>query len=331
VRTAAIVGWSGYGEFGELMASASSKLAMGEGRLTTGSRTLTVNGADPVAVARRLAFLPGVSWIAAGYQFDDEAACTARLKLLAVRYLRRGSSFRLTAEVESSGREEGDILLDGNGSILKAVAGTRVDEKAPDVTFRVVMVKDRGAVGVQLRAGPGGVPTSKAAKASCLVSGGYHSAVVAWMAALSGFSLTLVHARTDDESLRQVARLYAELSRRMDTRYLKLEVLDGVGSPGERLANWLDGAKGDIMAGVHPQCRGRKARSTLRSYPQILVPLLLVQEEGVRAGLDSLGIKVKAQDAAAALLVTGRKSPYIVRRVGGIETDISGVLDGLLG
>jgi len=42
------------------------------------------------------------------------------------------------------------------------------------------------------------VPTSRGNRVHCLVSGGYHSSVVSWMAALSGFSLTLVHARADD-------------------------------------------------------------------------------------------------------------------------------------
>jgi hypothetical protein len=330
VRTAAIVGWSGYGEFGDLVGSASSKLALGEGAIARGSKSLTVKGTDPVAVARKLAFLPGVDWIAVGYEFDDQSGCTARLQLLAKRYVRPGSSFRLTAQVEQSEQEEGDILLDGNGTVLKAVKGTRVDEKNPDVTFRILIVRGKGAVGVELKEGPGGVPTSRSTKVSCLVSGGYHSAVAAWMAALSGFSVTLVHARADDESLRQVARLYAELSRRLDPQSLKLQVLDGAGSPGERLATWLDGATGDIIAGVHPECRGKRSRAVLRSYPSVLFPLLLLQEDEVKTKLDSLGIKVKGLDKAATLTVAGKKASYVVRRLGGTEADINGVLDGLL-
>jgi hypothetical protein len=330
VKTAAIVGWSGNGGFSDLEASVSSKLGLGDGATTKGAKSLTVREADPVVVARKLAFLPGVSWVCAGYEFDDKTGPAAGLQLLAKRYMRPGSSFLLTAQVEQSEREEGDILLDGNGLVLKSVSGTRVDEKSPDVTFRIVIVRNKGAVGVQLREGPGGVPTSRGAKATCLVSGGYHSAVVAWMAALSGFSVTLVHARADDESLRQVGRLYAELSQRLDPSTLKLLVLDGVGSPGERLATWLDGASGDVIAGVHPECRGRRARAALKGHPSVLTPLLLLQEDEVRAKLDSLGIKVKGGDRTSTLSVTGRKTPYVVRRYGGRESDINGVLDGLL-
>jgi hypothetical protein len=248
---------------------------------------------------------------------------------LAKRYLRPGSSFRLAATVERSELEEGDVLLDGNGLVLKSVKGTRVDEKRPDVTFRIIMVGDKGSVGVELKEGPGGVPTAKGDKVHCLVSGGYHSAVVSWMAALSGFSVTLVHARDDDESLRQVGRLYAELSRRIDAASLKLEVLEGSGTPGQRLSAWLDGAKGDIIVGVHPECRGRSSRKVFSGHPRVLAPLLLLQEEEVQAKLQSLGIKAKAADKKAKLSLAGKSERYKVRSYGGKESDINGVIDGL--
>jgi len=329
VKTAAIVAWSGNGDFVDLQRSVSSKLLPDGGSITTGSKSLTVSKSDPVTVARRLAYLPGISWIAVGYDFATPAGCMADLAVLAKKYLRAGSSFGLTAQVEDSSQEEGDILLDGNGALLKSVKGTRIDERKPDVTFRVVMVRDKGAAGVELRRGPGGVPTSKSMKAFCLVSGGYHSAVVAWMSALSGFSLTLVHARADDESLRQVARLYSELSRRLDPSSIGLHVLDGGGSPGDRLASWLDATKGDVMAGIHPECRGRRSRAVLKDYPAVLMPLLLLQEDEVRAKLQSLGIKVKGVDKAPTLTMSG-KTPFVVRHFAGKESDINGVLDGLL-
>jgi hypothetical protein len=68
----------------------------------------------------------------------------------------------------------------------------------------------------------------------------------------------------------------------------------------------------------------------LRSYPSVLFPLLLLQEDEVKTKLDSLGIKVKGLDKAATLTVAGKKASYVVRRLGGTEADINGVLDGLL-
>jgi hypothetical protein len=330
VKTAAIVGWSGYGELSNLEQTVLSKLSLAAGAVVTGSMSLTVPKADPVAVARRLAYLPGVDWVAVGYEFEGQGGLASKLQLLAKRYLHRDSTFKLTAQVEKGDQEEGDILLDGNGTILKSATGTRVDEKNPDVTFRILQARGRGAVGVQLKEGPRGVPTSRSLRAVCLVSGGYHSAVTAWMAALSGYSVTLLHARADDESLRQVARLYAELSKRVDAASLKLEVLDGAGKPGERLSAWLDSAKGDILAGAHPECRGNSAREVFKRFPSVIAPLLLLQEDEVRRRLDSLGIKVKTIDSSPTLTLAGRKSPYVNRRFGGVEADINGVMDRIL-
>ncbi len=330
MSTAALVGWSGNGDLDDLHRTAASKLALRRQAVGRSGRSLIVENDDPVAVARRLAHLPGVDWIAVGYAFEGRGALTAHLRFLAGRYLKEGSTFRLDAQVERSGQEEGDVLLDGNGSVLKAVKGTRVDERRPDVTFRIVMAADRGVVGVQLKKGPGGVPTSRKVKVFCLVSGGYHSAVVAWLAVLSGYSVTLVHSRADDESLRQAARLYAELSRRADAGSISLEVLEGDGSPGGRVAAWLEGKKGATLVGVHPECRGLEVAKKFRAYPLVSLPLLLLQEDEVRSKLDRLGLRRKDLDAKADLSLTAKSPAYVVKSYGGKESDINGVLDGIL-
>lgn len=329
MKTAAVVAWSGNGALEDLERTAASKLGMPRESVRKGPTSLILEHADPVKVASGLSHLPGVSWIAVGYEFLGWKQCESALHRLAGKYLSEGSSFRLTARVEESEGTEGDLLLDGNGTILKSVKNSRVDEKNPDVTFRIVMVRDKGAVGVELRRGHGGVPTSNARRAFCLVSGGYHSAVVAWMAALSGYEVTLVHSRSEDEPLRQVARLYAELSRRMDASGLELLLLDGDGPVGGRLDAWLPKAKGEVMAGGHPECRGEDVRRTFRRHPSVIQPLLLLQEDEVRARYESLGLKVKAVDTKA-MLSLGRSASYSVKRFGGKEADISGVLDSIL-
>ena len=298
--------------------------------MTTLSQMLIVPGVEPVMLARRLRHLPGVVWVAVGFEFGDKQGRTKGLQVLANRYLRPGSTFRLLAKVADSDEEEGDVLLEGTGAVLKAVKGTKVEEKTPEVTFRVAMTKNKGAVGVQLVEGPGGLPTSRA-RVACLASGGYHSSLVAWRSVLSGYSVTLVHARSDDESLRQVGRLYAELSRRADSSRLALEVLDGRGGAGDRLASWLDGSKDEIVAGVHPECRGGTSRKAFAQFPSVLFPLLLLQEDEVMSGVDSLGLKVKAIDEEARLSMTSRREPFLTRTFGGRESDINGVLDSVLG
>jgi len=331
LKPAAIVAWNGIGSLNDLARTALGKLPRGGAGLTTGAGSLIVKGADPVDVARRLAHLPGVAWIAVGHEFEDPAGLLSRLETLAGRYLERGASFKVSVEVEGSGREEGDVLMEATSALLKAAKGTHVDEKSPSVWFRVVVAKDGGACGIQLREGVGGVPTSSRLKAACLVSGGYHSAVVAWMAALSGYSLTLVHARDDDESLRQVARLFAELSTRIDPSSLRLEVLDGEGPAGERLETWLGVARGDVFAGVHPECRGAAALKILRPYPSVLFPLLLLQEGEVRSRLADLGLRGKVTDRVSRLRPSRKKSGYTVKAFAGREADQNAVLDSILG
>jgi len=331
LKPAAIVGWSGNGSQEDLARTALSKLS-GEGvGLSRGARSLIIRGVDPIVAARRLAHLPGVTWIAVGYEVGSTADCLSRLATLAKRYLEVGSSFRLSVDAEESGEEEGDILLEATSTLLNAAKGSHVDEKDPSVRFRVIMVRGGGACGVQLREGIGGVPTSRAMRASCLVSGGYHSSVTAWMAALSGYSLTLVHARDDDESLRQVARLYAELSARIDPSSLRLEVLEGRGQPGDRVAAWLAAASGEVFTGVHPECRGEAGLTQLRRYQPATFPLLLLQEGEVTSRYDELGLRGKQADRAAQLQLSSRRSRFTVREFAGKEADQNDVLDTVLG
>ncbi|MGA2665881.1 MAG: hypothetical protein ABSF83_13155 [Nitrososphaerales archaeon] len=335
MRPASILGWTGNGSLEDLARTAVGKL--GEGAtLERGARSLVVRGVDPVAAAHRLDRLPGVAWIAAGYDFEGLDRGVARLSSLASSYLGDGGSFRVTAEVGAgAGVEEGDVLMEATSALLKAKKGAHLDEKDPSVWFRMVLTrKGRGVCGVQLREGPGGVPTARGMAATCLVSGGYHSAVVAWMAALSGYSLALVHSRDgDDGSLRQVARLYAELSHRMDPAALGLRVLGGKGTPGGRLVAWLGTARGEVFAGAHPECRGEEGlRALRRRRPSIVFPLFLLQEAEVGSKLRGLALGQRAGDGSPTLDLTGRGGGDrpTVRTFGGVESDQNAVLDSIL-
>jgi len=330
LKPAAIVGWTGNGELDDLERTVRNKLAGAGAPVARGSNALVISGKDPTFVARRLARLPGVDWIAVGYEFTGIEECMSRLQLLAKRYLLHGGSFKVTVRSDNGIRDEGDVLMEVTSTLLKRVKGSRVDESSPGTWFRIVMLGDRGACGVQLREGVGGVPTSKKMEAFCLVSGGYHSAVAAWMAALSGFSLTLVHSSVDDDSLRQVARLYAELSRRVDASSLKLQVLVGRSQPGDRLFSWLRRTEGEVFTGVHPECRGSSSMSLFRRFPSALLPLLLLQEKEVQSRLAALGLKGKSTDVSSSLKATGNRGSFEVKTFGGKEADLNAVLDSIL-
>ena len=196
--------------------------------------------------------------------------------------------------------------------------------------FRVCIQGRLGACGAEIRAGPGGVPTS-GEWVACLASGGERSSSMAWMAALSGFSVRLVHSRTDDVALRQVARLYSELSHRMDPRCLELVVLEGGKNPFGRIGGWLLDHTGAAFAGLRPG-RSDVATGLGRRFPNLALPLVLVQDEAIGSIYRSLGLGRPSKGAGLAGLsmraLEGR-SAYSEVKIGGIQADSNAVIDAV--
>ena len=330
MKAVAMVGWSGAGAFEDLERTVARKLSAGEGETDRIGDALLVAAEDPVEVARRLALLPGVAWIAVGYRFSGTGAYLRNLTTLARRYLPKGRTFKISAQVAASKRTAGDAVLAGNSELLSSVPGTRVDERKPHVRFRVCVQGAKGACGAEIRSGPGGLPTTRE-WVSCLVSGGARSSAVAWMAALAGFSLRLVHSRTDEASLRKVARLYSELSFRMDPRCLELVVLGGGKDAYGRIGGWLRDHKGAAFAGLRP---GRPDALTgmAERFPNLGLPLTLVQDDAVEATYRSLGLGravAGAADGGLTLRALEVVSPYTVRKFGGVQADSNEVIDAL--
>jgi hypothetical protein len=325
-----MVGWSGYGGFEDLERTAVRKLSSSEGDTERIGDTLIVNSDYPVAVARSLSHLPGVAWIAVGYRFSGSKNYLKNLELVAKRYLGKGRTFKISAQVVASEETAGDAILTGNSELLSAIPGTRVDERNPRVRFRVCIQGARGACGAEIGSGPGGAPT-RSDWVSCLVSGGTNSSALAWMAALSGFSIRLVHSRTDEAALRHVGRLYSELSFRMDARCLELILLDGGDDAFGRLGAWLRDHSGEAFAGFRPG-RSEAITRLAEGFPNLALPLVLVQDDEVAAvyrslalgraakGADGLGLTTKALDA---------RSPYSEVRFGGVQADSNAVIDAL--
>jgi hypothetical protein len=325
-----MVGWSGAGAFEDLERTVARKLSAGEGETGRVGDALLVAAKDPVDAARRLALLPGVAWIAVGYRFNGTGAYLKDLTTLARRYLSKGRTFKISAQVVASKQTAGDAVLAGNSELLSSLPGTRVDERKPHVRFRVCIQGSKGACGAEIRSGPGGLPTTRE-WVSCLVSGGARSSALAWMAALSGFSLRLVHSRTDEASLRQVARLYSELSFRMDPRCLELVVLGGGKDAYGRIGGWLRDHKGAAFAGLRPG-RPDALTGVAERFPNLALPLTLVQDDAIEGVYRSLRLGRAAEDRADAglnLRALEAVSPYSVRKFGGVQADSNEVIDAL--
>jgi adenylyl- and sulfurtransferase ThiI len=154
----ALVGWSGIGGFADLRNTVVRKLSLRAGEVDRVGNILLVATDDPVVVARKLSFLPGVSWIAVGYRFSGIGAYLRNLEAVSKRYLSKGKTFRISAEVFGSTRTAGDIILAGNSALLSSIPGTRVNEKKPQVTFRVCLEGQKVVCGAEIRSGPGGGP-----------------------------------------------------------------------------------------------------------------------------------------------------------------------------
>jgi hypothetical protein len=325
-----MVGWSGAGRFDDLRRTVVRKLSAGDGDTDRIGDTLLVAAEDPVAVARSLTFLPGVAWIAVGYRFSGSGNYLKNLELLAGRYLSKGRTFKISAQVFDSKQTAGDAVLAGNSELLAFIPGARVDERKPRVRFRVCIQGARGACGAEVRAGPGGLPTGSD-WVSCLVSGGERSSALAWMAALSGFSIRLVHSRTDEAALRHVARLYSELSFRMDARCLELVLLDGGSDAYGRIGGWLHDHKGAVFAGLRPG-RPDALRGFAERFPNLALPLILVQDDEIDSTFRSLGLGRPATGSGGSGLTPGAldsRSPYSELKFGGVQADSNAVIDTL--
>ncbi len=318
VRTT-IIRWTGRGSVSRLKSSVEFSLRQAglRGRVKLIGGSIVIAGPEPLALSALLGGKSGVAWTAAGLTAASRRELASASATLARGYLRRGDGFSIEAE-GGGGATSADVSGTITSAILETVKGTRVSSEAPNVKFRATSEGAGGVVGVEVRAGPGGVPTGNC-WATCLVSGGIHSAVVASDAILAGYRLRLVHASAGEESLLAVARLYVELCHRCDPRGLKLEVLEG--DPVQSgLAAVAAKAEGEVFGGFHFPC------PVPRSLSKASAPLFLLPEERFRAEFDALGITGFESETDWAGRGTGRPR---VKRYRGPAADVSAVLDGL--
>ncbi len=319
LKRATILRWTGRGSITNLRGSVGNVLAAhgNRGRVTAFGSSVVVSGSEPLGVAALVRFMPGIRWIAAGFAGESTGDLAEASADLAKSYLRKGGRFSVVSEATGS-----TLASDVGGMvttrILETLKGARVSESSK-VRFRAAVDGRSGVVGVEVSGGVGGVPTGTE-EVTCLVSGGVHSAVCAWMAALAGYRVKMVHVKESDRSVLAVARLYSELSHRLDPRGVSLEVLEG-GAVARTLAKRATRLEGGVFGGFTP---GRSAPKALRGV--VWAPVYLLPEETFGAVFESLGIKPAL---ATADWCEGGKAAYSVKAYSGGPADVSEVLDGL--
>lgn len=278
-----------------------------------------MEGPDPVRVAAACEHLPGTAWVAVGYRGSSIRDLARAAVVLATRYMRPGGSFSVDVDA-TGGVHPSDVSGALTSAILDEVKGSRIEQAESRVRFRAALDGAKGVVGVQLREGPGGAPTG-GTRAVCLVSGGTHSSVVAWMAVLTGWRVTMVHASDGEEGLRGAARLFSELAHRADPTGMRLVVLEGA-PPASMLYGYVSRTKAAVFAGFTPQSglppQGFRGR--------VFAPLYVATEEFFSAefgALGATGVRSKTSWEGAG---AGR---FRAREFGGRRADVSEVLDGL--
>jgi thiamine biosynthesis protein ThiI len=139
-----------------------------------------VFGVQSVARARRRAWRSTADVVEAGVALFSEAV---RGRSFAVRARRIGDRSRIPLDARGVERELGAALLP---------LARRVDLDEPEVTVRVELHPGQADFATESLPGPGGLPLGVEGRAVALVSGGFDSAVAAWLLLKRGVALDYV-------------------------------------------------------------------------------------------------------------------------------------------
>lgn len=179
------------------------------------------NVAEIDQVLRRLVRLSGIAYYALAHTVDRDldALCRAAWQELepltfgtfAVRVKRSDKSFpHSSSETE---RTVGKYLLD---SLKAAGRSVRVRLKDPDIVCRMEITSGPALVYAHKIPGPGGLPANTAGRMTCLLSGGFDSAVAAYQMMKRGAHLSFIHfygtgARPGESSVHTARELVRQL------------------------------------------------------------------------------------------------------------------------
>lgn len=167
--------------------------------------------------ARRIAVLPGVQSVSAGYRTARNHADMEQAALLAVREAGEFATFRVDARRSNTDYPEPSAEINRRiGALIQRETGAAVDLDDPDVTVRVSVVQGSTYVSSAEVPGIGGLPSGASGRVVSLLSAGIDSPVAAWRLMRRGATVIGVHFSgrpyTDSASERHVAEIGERLA-----------------------------------------------------------------------------------------------------------------------
>ncbi|HWY42185.1 MAG TPA: tRNA uracil 4-sulfurtransferase ThiI [Candidatus Sulfotelmatobacter sp.] len=190
---------------------------------------IELENAEQTEIAlRRLQLVFGISHLAVARRVDwsqkESAAVLPRLCETAWEEIRTESFSTFAVRAKRSDkrfphnamfleREVGGALFD---KLAEAGRNVRVDLKNPELTCRIEVTRGPILVYARRIAGPGGLPPNTAGRLTCLLSGGFDSAVAAYKMMKRGAHLSFVHfwgggAEPGESSIHVARRLVEKL------------------------------------------------------------------------------------------------------------------------
>ncbi len=191
------------------------------GRTQRAASRLVVRVKDPaamVAVARRIAAVPGVGTVALAFLATQDPADMEQAALVAIGEAGAYESFKVEAKRSNTNYTETSMEINSRiGATIAAQTGARVDLSDPDVTVGVTVTQGDAYVFAKRFRGVGGLPVGSASRVVSLLSSGIDSPVATWRMMRRGAVAVGVHfsgrPQAGSESERLVAEIGAVLER----------------------------------------------------------------------------------------------------------------------
>ena len=165
-----------------------------------------------IAIARRIAEIPGVQSVSPGYRTARDPEEMERAAVLAAQDAGHFSSFRIEARRSNTDYAERSMDIASRvGAVVQRATGARVDLSAPEMTVRVSVVQGSVYISSAEIAGIGGLPVGTSGRVVSLLSAGIDSPVATWRLIRRGAVAVGVHFSGRPQTSDQSERLVAEI------------------------------------------------------------------------------------------------------------------------